>query len=199
VTVIRDIKIATEDAISEAVVEKIVAQCAPHLVIKGKYGRCGNGYLKKRVLSFCQASRFTPFIVLTDLDTLPCAVTLRNQWLGSQAPQAQFLLRVAIREVESWLLADRDSFARFTGCKPSHITITPENLLDPKAELVRLVSRYGKRSLREQIVPKPNFTVKVGASYNEALCEYVREDWNPEKGAPHSDSLMRAIASIKRL
>src|SRR5690606_24924027 len=41
-----------------------------------------------------------------------CAVDLLNKWLPS-APPPRFNLRLAVSEAESWLMADRTSFAKF--------------------------------------------------------------------------------------
>jgi len=51
--------------------------------------------------------------------------------------------------------------------------------------------------LREDIVPAPGATSKVGPDYNGRLCEFVRNHWRAEIAAQNSPSLARALKRLR--
>lgn len=57
-----------------------------------------------------QATHVQPVLCIADTDD-QCAVTLRAKWLPN-ANHARFVLRLVQSEAESWLLADREGFAK---------------------------------------------------------------------------------------
>ena len=65
----------------------------------------------------------------------------------------KLLIRLAVLEIESWILADRRAMARWLGVPERVVSRVPESLNDPKRELVQLASRSRNRSLREAIAP----------------------------------------------
>lgn len=78
------------------------------------YGRKGKPYLRQKIDGFNQAARYSPWVVVVDLNAeADCAPSLCAQWLPDPAPNLCF--RVAVREVEAWLLADGETLARFLG------------------------------------------------------------------------------------
>jgi hypothetical protein len=186
------INLAVEDDLSEAVLIKIL----PDRYVVGvchKHG--GFGYLKSNIDGFNNASKGMPFLVLTDLDMGECAPTLIKKWL-SVPIHHNLLFRVAVREVESWVLADRDRFAKFLGIRK---TLVPENvdaIDDPKKCLINL-ARKSKRNLREDIVPTEGSTAKQGPDYNGRLASFVKEFWNPQEAMHNSPSLERTIRAVE--
>ena len=52
-----------------------------------------------------------------------------------------FLFRIAVREVEAWLIADREALAGFLKIKIMHVPYKPEELVDPKRVLLELATR----------------------------------------------------------
>jgi len=103
------INLATEDELSEAVLSRLLSD-ARRFAIGRRYRRGGNGYLKSTIAGWNRAATGIPFLVLTDLDTHHCPSELIASWLA--APQhPNLVFRIAVREVESWLLADRTNFA----------------------------------------------------------------------------------------
>ena len=70
-------------------------------------------------------------MVLTDLDMGECAPTLLNEWLLVPTHHNP-LFRVAVREVESWVLADRDRFAKFIGIRKTLVPVNADAIDDPK-------------------------------------------------------------------
>jgi hypothetical protein len=141
---------------------------------------------------FNNAAKGIPFLIGTDLDSYECPAALINDWL--RTPQHHNLLvRVAVREAEAWVLADKDNFANFLGIRSSLVPDDIENVLDPKAKLIQLARRAPRRQLREDICPPTNSTRKVGPNYNARLAGFVQLHWNPEIARQRAESLARAI------
>jgi hypothetical protein len=100
-----------------------------------------------------------------------------------------------VREVEAWLLADIEGFSAYTGISKVNFTDNPEAITDPKAELIRLVKRCRKRTIREDILPKDEYAA-VGPNYNGRLCEYVIRYWSISRAMKRSNSLKRTIQHL---
>src|ERR1044071_4432659 len=106
------INLAMEDAVSEAVLQKVLRENRQEYAPATVYSRGGNGYIKRTISGFNNAAKGTPFLVLTDLDTYECPAALVADWL--KVPKhSNLLFRVAVTEVEAWLLADRNGIAAF--------------------------------------------------------------------------------------
>ena len=182
-----------EDQISEFVMVKLAEETNKYF-ITNSYSEGGFGYIKKNIGGFNEASRGCPFFILTDLDTGNCAPTLKEDWLpGSEHPNLIF--RIAVHEVEAWLLADIEGFSKFTGISIVNFREDIEEIEDPKAELIRLVKRCRIRKIKEDILPKNEFAA-VGPNYNGRLGEFVVKYWNISRAIEHSDSLRRAMLHL---
>lgn len=156
----------------------------------------GYGYLKKNIIGFNQASKGMPYLILTDLDDRECAPLLINEWLP-QTRNPNLIFRIAVREVESWLLADDAGFARFLGIAKHKLPRNPDDLPDPKATLINLARTSRKRDIKADIVPRPGSTAKQGPAYNDCLISFVKDTWNPEKARRHSQSLEKALRALE--
>jgi len=128
----------------------------------------------------------------TDLDRYDCPVALIGDWL-TQPKHHNLLIRVAVREAEAWVLADRDSFANFLGINIVKVPQDVEALLNPKTTLIQLARESRRRQLRDDICPRPGSTSKVGPNYNARLGSFVNESWNPTVARLNSRSLDRTI------
>lgn len=138
-----------------------------------------------------------PYLLLTDLDTAECAPVLIDEWLPKPLVKNHNLIfRIAVREVESWLMADREAFAGFLSVKTELIPEEIDNLENPKAFLVGLAKNSRNRSLREDIMPKPGTNAKQGPNYNNRLCEFIRSTWCPLRASESSLSLERTCKAI---
>jgi len=186
-----EIAIATEDALSETLLETVVQRSGRPVQIAQRFRRQGFGYLKSQMPVFNQIARWRPVLVLTDLDQGECAPQLRQDWLR-QSPAPNLLFRVAVREVEAWLLADGEAFAVFIGIDPGKVPSLPEALPDPKQRLLSLVRKSRHRELKQDILPAPRARTAQGLGYNEQLCRFVRDYWRVDCAVAHSPSLARA-------
>lgn len=190
------LNIAVEDILSDAVVRRLLSLSGKSFTIGATFMRGGQSYLKARIEGFNNAAKGTPFFVLTDLDQHECASTLIKDWLPHDK-NPNLIFRVAVIEVEAWLMADRQNFAKFLGISSTLIPKNIESVSDPKALLLKLSkkSRYSK--IKKDLVPPPDSDRKIGPNYNGRLIDYVVNKWNPEDAKHNSHSLKSAVERIK--
>ncbi len=108
-------------------------------------------------------------------------------------------LRLAVRQIESWLLSDRRSAARFFGVAESRVPRDPEAEVSAKERLVALATGSRFRTVKEGVGRGLGAHVRVGSEYVGMLSEFVREKWSPEAAAENSESLRRCRAALERL
>ena len=193
------IYIATEDSLSESIADRLVAEAGNRVHIAVRMGNRGFGYLRKKLPDLAQLAQNIPVFLLTDLDNCTCSPSLIASWCGGTVLPSKMLFRVAVREVEAWLLADREGFSEFSGVPRNKISQAPESLKDPKSELFRIVSRFGRKSVKGDLLPASGGVTKVGLAYNAALGSFVRASWDPARAAASAESLARARARLKAL
>ena len=189
------ISAAVEGIVDEAVVRKLIAHAdaTPGDV----YGKKGKSFLRQKIAGYNNAAQRAPWLVLVDLDNEGCAPPLRNAWLPQPAPYLCF--RVAVREVEAWLLADAERLAGFLGVARSRLPPDPERLADPKTTMVKLARASRRRDIREDMVPRPRSGRQVGPAYSSRLIEFASLHWRPDVAAGRADSLKRAMRCLERL
>lgn len=180
---------AVEGPTDEAVLRRLLAECG--LPDPTVYGKQGKAAIHKRILSYNAAARHTPWIVMVDLDSeADCAPELVSDWLP--APADLMYLRVAVRAVESWLLADAQRMSKFLGVPLSRIPANPDTLPDPKLTLISLARRSRSRALREDMAPRPESGRTVGPAYVSRLIEFATDmtgGWRTKTAAQASPSL----------
>ena len=194
----RPVVLATEDALSEAVGQRIVGDAGSGLAVTQLLRRGGFGYLRSRMRSFCELARRTPVLLLTDLDAEECPATLIEDWSRWDAIPKEFLFRVAVRQVESWLLADRDGMARLLKVSVRQLPRDPDALPDAKRYLLQLAQR-APRAIREELVAESGATAAQGLGYNAVLSDFVRTSWDPSQAVLHSKSLARTRMRVNEL
>lgn len=191
---------ATEDRLSEAVALRLIRDCGEQLCVGPCIGRKGKQYLRSKLRDFAVLARNEPVLLITDLDNDSCPADLRKGWFGQVSIPEEFLFRVAVREIEAWVMADRRGFSRFSGAPLSQIPSDPEALPDPKAQLLKLVRRYSSRELKQaMIVNRGSGRFRQGFSYNEALSEFVQGRWNPVRASATAPSLAKARQRVHEL
>ena len=189
--------LVVEDELSEAVLRRLLATCGGPWAVENVYSRGGSGYITKNIRGFDHASKGTPFVILLDLDASGCAAR-RVRSLLPHGPNKNTIFRIAVREVEAWLLADRASMASFFGLKPDRIPTNVEELTDPKRTLVRLAAKARTRAIRDDIVPPKGSTAVQGRAYNARLSKFVSTLWDPDGARANCDSLDRAMQALER-
>lgn len=195
----RPIYVATEDEVSEAVAERLIDHANSGLVVEVRMRRGGNDYLKGKLPELAKLARTFPVFLLTDLDRLACPSALINGWRGGIPLPNGLVFRVAVREVEAWLLADHRGFAELSGVPVHRVPDDPEMLLDPKEALIAVVRRYGARQIKGKILPDRGSTAAVGPGYTAELSAFARDAWDPVRAAERSPSLARALQRLIEL
>jgi hypothetical protein len=188
--------IATEDELSEAVVLKMLSERKISRHAVHSLPKSGFGYLKKNVSKFCNAAQNGRNVfVLTDLDNARCAPSLLTDWFSLHERPERLLFRVAVREVEAWVMADKRSFSEFLGISPAIIGNEVDSIVDPKSYLLR-ISERAKASIKRELLPRKGVLARQGFGYNEVLGSFVRNHWSSTRAAEHSQSLKKALIRL---
>lgn len=190
------VDVAVEDELSEFVVLKLLAVANRSYHVGATYRRGGFGYLRRTINGWNAAARGKPFVVLTDLDDAPCPEELVGRWLTS-TPNPNLIFRVAVREVEAWLLADVSNLAGFLRVSKRHVPTNPDAIPDPKSALIELARRSRLKYVRDSLLPPRGSTAKQGRGHNECLGAFVRENWDVRAASEHSHSLERALRRLE--
>ena len=189
------ITLAVEDSLSEAVAKKILYQSVKNYQVTKCLCRGGYGYLKSKINAFNQAAKAMPFFVLTDQDK-GCPPEKIEGWLQHKA-NSNLMFRIAVMEVESWVMAHRKAFAKFISVPVTRIPNNTDEIENPKQYLLSLVRKSRSRRLRDDIVPRPGSTAKIGPDYNARLSEFIRYKWDVYEAKKISESLNRAFLRIQ--
>jgi hypothetical protein len=194
-----DVYLATEDALGQAVGERLVAEAGDHMNVAVRIGGKGNTFLRQKLPELMKVARSIPVVLFTDLDHVECPPTLIRSWTGTKKLADSLLFRVVVREVESWLLADREAFADFTGIALNKLPSHPESLDDPKQSLLNLVRRHARSEIKRELLPATGIIAVRGLGYNPVLRQFVRDHWSPERAAATAESLARARQRLQEL
>ena len=132
------VNFASEGLIDAAVARRLIAACggAPGWERPAH----GKNKLDLQIAKYRAASAHgAPWLILRDFDRdASCPPELIERLQGR--PTARFCLRLAVREIETWLLADRAGIARLLRVPVGSITRDLEMLVDPKRYLIDLAS-----------------------------------------------------------
>lgn len=185
--------IAVEGDTDEAVARRLFSHCGllPYTIL----GRLGKSHLLERLPNYNRNSYYFPWVIIVDLDQdAACASIFRANLVSQEGPF--MCIRVAVRAVEAWLMADRVRCARLLQVSQSLIPSDVDGLADPKEQFVSLARRSRSRSVSAQLVPRPGSGRKVGPGYASAIIEFAERRWDPEIAAQASPSLARSLRSL---
>ena len=188
---ITNVILAVEDELSEAISTQILRHFNIEIwyTIRGK----GNVPLRQKASELNRSANGTAIFLLTDLDSpRECPPELIRSWIRDTL-NPKFFFRVAVMEVESWVMADRIEFAAFLSIPLHRIPSPTDDILNPKEFLISLARRSGKKAIREALVPTQGATLSVGNQYNTLLSEFVQSHWDLERAATASPSLKRTL------
>lgn len=185
---------AAEGDLDEIALRRLLAEA--DLLIGKVYGKTGKDYLRNRIQDYNNAARFTPWIVLVDLDReADCAASLCRSWLLEPAPKLTF--RVAVHALEAWLLADGEAISEYLGVSRERVPRTPDDDPDPKQSLIELACHSRQARIREAMTPSRGR--RVGPLYSLLMTEFIERHWRPEIAAERSDSLRRCRLRLREL
>lgn len=194
----RPVTLATEDELSEAIGQKLIEETHSDLTVAQRLRRGGFGYLRSRMRNFCELARLMPVLLITDLDAVECPMALMDEWLRRDVKPDDLLFRVAVHQVEAWLLADRNGIAGLLRIAVRHVPANPDLLSDAKRSLLELAQR-APRAVREELIAEQGAVASQGLGYNAVLSEFVRSRWDLPAAVRGSASLARAHARLGAL
>ncbi|MDD9972893.1 MAG: hypothetical protein OXU27_02755 [Candidatus Poribacteria bacterium] len=190
--------LVVEDRLTDAVSTKILRHFDIEIVQRIIYE--GNSYLQRKAPNYNRAAhQECGVFMLTDLDSPNiCPPTLIRSWVRGPLNR-WFFLRIAVMEIESWIVADRQAISEFLAIPANRIPRNTDEIADPKEFLVSLARRSRKTRLREALVPSRNDkSAKTGNEYNARLIQFVRDHWDLERAATASPSLKRTLDRISQ-
>lgn len=163
------------------------------------FGKKGVGYIQNKIQNFNQTAHNIIYLVLVDfMDTkLECPPQIVSNWLPHR--KQLMLLRVVVREIESWILADRENLAEFLNVNIEIIPTKPENEPDPKRKLINIARKSRTKKIRDALVPDQNSTAQVGKLYTSEMKRFVSEFWNIDTARKNSPSLNKCIIRLSEI
>lgn len=195
----RYVKVAVEGPTDEAALRRLLAEVG--LCCGGVFGRNGKPELVEKIPAYNRAARLEPWVVLLDLDQdAECAPARRDGLLPELF--AGMHLRIAVRAVETWLLADRERASQFLAVSPALVPANPDLEPDPKAKVVQLARRSRRRDVRNGLVPREGTKTRIGPAYTSSVSEFfadAQNGWRPEIASMYSPSLLRCMGALRRL
>lgn len=186
-----------EGNVDEAVAQTL-ASCtgfsAAQVYVKG-----GRAKIAAKVRDYFRTAGRHPWFVLVDLDGDPCPSGLLRSWsVFSHAPS--FVCRVAVREIEAWLLADRERFAHFLKVSPATLPAAlPEDVAVPKRFIVELAARSRSREIQSDMQPTVRSKRREGPAYSSRLREFIGSYWRPHEARAQSQSLDSCMTRLEEL
>lgn len=186
-----------EGEIDEIIAHQIIFRLGHEIGVG--YGKRGVGYIQKKIQNFNETAQSILYLVLVDfMDTkLECPAQVISNWLPNKNELMFF--RVVVREIESWVLADRESLAAFLNVNIELIPAKPENEPDPKRKLVNIARKSQSKKIRDALVPDQNSTAQVGKLYTSEIKRFVSDFWNIDTARKNSPSLNKCLLRLSEI
>lgn len=189
------VSIAVEGDTDEPVVRKILTSLGLETGVV--HGKNGKGRLDRALAGYNRAARYERWVVLRDLDGDElCASALVAKLLP--APSRHMRLRVAVHEVEAWLLADREGVSSYFKLAIGGIPLDPDSVVHPKRRFIDLCRKSRSKEIREDVVPAPHSSSDVGPVYVARIVDFAARHWNVHRAAKRSASLRRCLQRLQQ-
>ena len=167
---------------------------APHRAIVAG----GVPKLDQRIPGLIRSATRINWLILRDLDRECCAPQLIRRLFARGIP-SRVSLRIPVRSMESWMLADTVGFSEAFSVHRSRLPERPDDLENAKLYLANLCRSSRQSAVRNTIPPRAGSGRAVGPEYASRISAFARQTWNPERAAQRSPSLARAIRALVRL
>lgn len=190
------IHVVTEGKLEVPVAKRLIAFCGHS---RGTiYQVKGSGNIKKEAATYaCLADTETAVLVLTDFmdSDSTCPIAAKKSYLGKRIASIHqnFLLRFAVNELESWLLADHKNFAGLLGVRADRISSQPDSLPDPKKHIAELARLSPQRAIKADLI---SATGRQGRLYLPKMEKFINDGWDIEAARRRSPSLNRCIVRL---
>lgn len=193
------ISIATEDVLTEEIMKKVIFSKGRFEILH-RLGKQGCGFLIKKLASFNEIAKSHNVIVLFDLDLKPSFDDYKLELESQLANKRDSLhILISVREVESWILADRVGLGDYLKISKDKIERDPDELLDPKEKIINLARGSKRSEIKRGIPPKQGAAAKVGISYNTLLTTFIWDGWDLNRAIDNSPSLRRVSELLDTL
>jgi hypothetical protein len=185
--------LVVEDVLQEVVFRKMIQTYRPDIDIVNVSGKCGNLYIRNNIKTFNDASQYLPYIVVTGLDIKLCAPQLIREWITFDRNE-NMLFRVVEKEIEAWIMSDRETFAEFMGIPDKTIPINTQAIPNPKQFILSLARTSNKKEIKKLL---PQGMALQGPAYDILLYRFVLQEWDAEKAQSYNKSLRKAIMRLE--
>ena len=120
------INVLVEGIIDEAVARRLINETGHQPGVC--YGKKGVSYIHQKIRGFNKSAASMPILTLVDfMDTgLKCPPEVTSSWLPHRC--ANMLCRIVVREIESWILADRNNLSTYLRVASNRVPLDPENV-----------------------------------------------------------------------
>lgn len=161
------------------------------------YGKQGIDYVKRKASAFAIRGNYSPILVLADFADMnaECVVEARLALSETEYPNA--LVRLAVREIESWLIASRRDLASYLGVSLASIPENPDEIQDPKQALVNIARTSRRPRIKQMFVPRVGISSVVGPGYVDGFNEFMANHWNLEDAMCASTSFRRFVTRVQ--
>ncbi|WP_145784188.1 hypothetical protein [Streptomyces sp. CNQ-509] len=161
-------------------------------------GGKGKNDLLKKLPAYNKAAQHIPWFVLVDMDSVDgCVAEEKAKWLP--IPSEYMVFRIAVTELESWLLADREAMAEFLSVPFNKIPNNQDQLGNPKQEIINLARKSRRRDIRDGLVPDQRSGASIGPTYASDISKFGEQMWRPRVAAQESPSLARCLYRVEEL
>lgn len=190
---LKSVTVAVEGPTDRAAVERLFLVLG---IQGGAIHICeGKGKIDKRLSAYNRAAQHSAWLVLRDLDhDAPCAPELVTRLLPSPAPRMRF--RIVVRSIEAWFLSDAEAMAAFLGVSQQALPQMPDQLPNPRGEILTLARRARHRDVRKDLLPASGTAAVIGPGYTARMIEFAVRHWRPSVAAERSPSLARCMRSL---
>ena len=196
----RKIAVVAEDKLTQAVLHKCISDFLPGFSIVRTEVKGGRGNVQRELRAYASLAQVMPVLIGVDLDADECASKLIAGWKSRYGTHQSLIIRVAVREIESWVIADRKRIAKLINANSDTIIFSPDDLGDPKNYFLEAVQKTASIDLRNDLIPRNyNKYPRIGPAYNLQMCKFVELRWRPHVAMRRSDSLARAVRAIQSL
>lgn len=191
------------DLLVEGLIDEIVARrilVSLNLETGTVFGKRGCAYLRQKAYGISRRalSGQRVLILADEMDVEGECVSQKKARILSPVP-AGCCVRLAVREVEAWMLASRGEIAVALGVAAAQIPENPDALIDPKRELVNIARRSRRSQIVRDLVPREGVGAPVGTGYVEFVDRFMNGSWDIDSARSVSSSLDRAVREIQSL
>jgi hypothetical protein len=185
---------ATDEPIAEALIRMV-----GHTPRKGPPPK-GKTALDRGLARWNRSSNRQPMLVLRDWDRDDgnCAPELLARLMPDGLRTATLAVRIPVRSIESWLLADIQGFSKYFRVDERLLPSDPDELENPKSVLIRVCAK-APAQIRNAMQPRQGSGRAVGPEYTALVTEFGSRHWDGARARENSPSLHRSLCRLEEL